>query len=249
MKLNYRDKVVLGILLAIVILVASFVGLVKPKMDAIKADKLVLAQKEEERDQVQSKIDSIVPLTNDINDIYAETKKLTSDFVSYDKILRTSDIDQYMQEYADENSVMITKLDLTELAEGAANYYYFTPTYVGESMLEASDLNGNVMQSVEEDKAESTSLNERTVEQSLLARYAVSIIGKKEGVWSFMKAIEDQDETVLIDSVRIADYTFGELKDENGNTIQEAGEGESAVDMVISLYSVYEMQKPNTDAD
>ena len=63
MKLNYRDKVILGILLAVVILIGGFVGLVKPKSQDIETDQAELDTKQTERDEVQGKLDQIEPLT------------------------------------------------------------------------------------------------------------------------------------------------------------------------------------------
>ena len=46
MKLNYRDLVILGILLALAILIAGFFLLIKPKNEEIKTNKETLAQLE-----------------------------------------------------------------------------------------------------------------------------------------------------------------------------------------------------------
>ena len=249
MKLNYRDKVFLGILLALVICVAGYVGLIRIKNEQIKADKELLAQKEAAKAEVDAKIAEIVPLTNAINDTYAESKKVTANFISYDKILYSTDVDQFMQAFADENEVKILQLEAQNLISSPISYYYFKPERPDETMLEESDLNGGLMKSYNEMKAESTALQERTVENALNATYNITVNGKKEAVWNFMKALEEQDETVIINSVDIEDYTFGGEKDENGNQITPPGEGESNVVFNVSLYSVYEIQKPNTDAD
>jgi hypothetical protein len=250
MKLNYREKVILGVLLALIICVAGYIGLIRTKSEQIKADKVTLEQKEADKAEVDGKIAQIVPLTNEINDTYTETKKLTADFVSYDKILNSNDVDQFMQKYADENEVKIYTLNVAGLNAGPIDYYFFTPEFPGEKMLEASDLNGGIMAGVNKDKAESAALTERTVEEALVANYDIVVRGKKEAVWNFMKALEEQDETVIINSVAIDDFTFGVTEDENGNEIPPAdGMDESNVTFNVSLYSVYEMAKPNTDAE
>ena len=250
MKLNYREKVILGVLLALIICVAGYVGLIRTESQKIKDNKAILTQKEADKAEVEGKIAQIVPLTNEINDTYTNTKNLTSDFVSYDMILNSTDVDQFMQKYADENEVKIFSLSATNLSSSAISYYYFTPEYPGESMLEQSDLNGGVMQGVNAEKAESKALGERTVEEALTATYNIQVRGTKEAIWNFMKALEEQDETVIINAVSIEDYKFGVVEDENGNEIPPAdGQDTSMVTFNVSLYSVYEMAKPNTDAD
>ncbi|MBR2282809.1 MAG: hypothetical protein IJ874_00090 [Ruminococcus sp.] len=248
MKLNYRDKVILGVLIAIILLIAGFVGLVKPKKVAIETDKKTLQDKQDERDDIQKKIDQIVPLTNEINDTYTATNKLAGDFVDYDSIYDTTYLDQFLREYADECELKVSTLNVSALAEGALNYYYFTPVVVGEKMFTASDLNGSLTEAFNQDKAESDALSERNVETVLTAKYAVTVEGTRENIWNYMKAIEEQDEAIIIDSVAISDYTFGETTDADGN-VRESEDGTSKVSFVVSLYSVYDMAKPNTDAD
>ena len=69
MKLNYRDLVILGILLALAILIAGFFLLIKPKNEEIKSNKASLATLEEERSQIEDKIREIEPLKQDIESV------------------------------------------------------------------------------------------------------------------------------------------------------------------------------------
>lgn len=248
MKLNYREKVILGILIAIIICVAGFVGLIKPKNNDIKEDKAALADKQKEKDEIQSKIDQIVPLTNDINDTYAATNKLVGDFADYDNIYRTTNLDQFLQQYADECEIKITALNLENLKEAPLPYYYFGVDVVGEKSLQQADVNGSVQEQLDKDREESKSLSSRTTESVLTSQYAMTIIGTKENIWKYMQAIEEQEETVLINSVNISDYTFEGETDSDGK-IKQKEDGESEANIVISVYSIYEMSKPNTDAD
>ena len=251
MKLNYRDKVILGILLAVVILIAGFVGLVKPKNASIDEHKATLADMEVQRDEVQQKIDQIVPLTNKINDTYSDTNKLVGDFCDYDSIYLTTNLDQFLQDYANECELKVTKLEVSEMSSEDIEYYYFTTEVEGEELFASADVNGSSAAALEQINAESNNLSDRNVEKVLKAQYAVTVTGTRENLWKYMAAIEEQDEAVIINSVTIADYSFGQNDDTNtGATIgEELEEGESSIDMVISCYSVYEMGKPNTDAD
>ena len=72
--------------------------------------------------------------------------------------------------------------------------------------------------------------------------YAITVTGKKENIWDFMQALADQEETLIINSVAIADYTFGAEPDSS----ELQGDEESSVVFHVTAYSIYEMAKPNT---
>lgn len=233
------------ILLAAVILIAGFVGLVKPKTQDIEDDTALRETKRAEQAEVENKIAQIEPLKKKIDTKYQETNKLAEDFVPMEEIDSTFALDQYMREYAEESEVKILKLEVSDLGSQVLNYYYFTPEILSEDLFAASDLNGDSQAAFDELSAESNSLSERTEEEVVGTEYAVKVKGTRENIWAYMQAIEDIGDARIISSVKFQDYSFGELMDE---TVAE-GEGETEVDFVISFYSVYEMAKPNTEAD
>lgn len=242
MKLNYREKVILGIFLAVVIAIAGFVLLIKPKRQEIKDDKATLETKQTERDEVEAKINQIKPLQDEIDKTYTETTKLTDDFVDYDEIYRTQNFDMFMQHFAEENEVKIMSLNVGSLGEKALKYYYFEKTIANTALFTSSDLNGDGQANFDAENAEAAALSQRTVENVMGADYAVNVTGKKENIWKFMQALAEQDETILINGVSIADYTFG--ADPDSKELQ--GDEESSVTFAITAYSIYEMAQPNT---
>ena len=246
MKLNYREKVILGILLAVVILIAGFVGLVKPKTQDIEDDTALRETKRTEQQEVEDEIAQIEPLKKKIDNTYQGTNKLAGDFVPMEEINDTFALDQYMREYAEESEVKILKLEVEELSSTPLKYYYFTPEVLSEDLFAASDLNGDSQAAFDELSAESDSLSERTEEEVVGTEYAVKVRGTRENIWAYMQAIEDIGDARIISSVKFQDYSFGESNEEE--PVAE-GEGETEVDFVVSFYSVYEMAKPNTEAD
>ncbi|MBQ8961861.1 MAG: hypothetical protein IJ071_11725 [Ruminococcus sp.] len=249
MKLNYREKVILGAVLAFIIILAGIFGLIKPKAQDIKDDKAALAAKQEEKEEVEKKIAEIEPLKKDIDNIYKETNDMVDDFVEYNDIYTPELLDQYMQEYAQECNVEVSTLNVGSLANGNMEYYFFTPTTLSEELFTSADVNGDQQTLREKKEAESTSLNQREKAQAMVAQYGISAKGKKEDIWAYMDAIKDIDDAVIINTVSISDYTFGEdLSDEEKAALGD-DEGKTDVQFVISLYSVYDMAKPNTDAD
>lgn len=252
MKLNYRDKVILGILLAIVILLLGFFLLIKPKNAEIKTNKETLAMAQQEKDEIDAKISEIKPLQTEIRETYDKTTELTDDFVEYNDIFNGRKVDQYMQHFAEECEVRVETLGVADLSTATLSYYYFTPSFVGEDMLKASDLNGDRQAANNESKAESESLKSRTKESVLVGNYDISVTGEKENIYNYLKAIEEQDETIIINSVALGNTAIGEKAMEKiAQAAAEAGVEvpEATAKINISIYSVYELAEPNLEAD
>ena len=303
MKLNYRDKVILGILLAVVIAIAGFVGLIKPKNEEIKEDEALLIEKQEEQADLEARIARIEPLKNNIDDTYEETSKLIEDFIPLSEIDTAMEVDQYMQHYAEECGVRIDNLEISANKESTIDYYYLESDGMpSQSMRDLADLNGDYAEQDAKDNAESNSLSQRNVETIIQSQYGVKVTGTREALWNYLKAIEDLKKTVIVNQVRIEDYSFGADKlEKEGGSVQTPVEEEttpdentdqpetnpdenadqpeeettpdenagtetstpepaqapealtiddantSSIQLVISLYSVYDMPKPNTE--
>lgn len=246
MKLNNREKAILGIVLAIAFLLIALLGFVRPRVAKIKADKVVRTQKEEEKAEVDRKIDMIPTLTKKINETYEETKKLSDDFVEINSIANTYDLDQLLQNYAEENEVKIIDLNAGVVKDEKLEYYYLESKELAKDFFASADLNGGYTDMRDKQLAEELALKDRNEETVMGAKYGVKVRGKKENIWKYMQAIADQDETIIINSVDIADYTFqGQVDEKERVTPNENGESE--VSFVLTLYSVYEMEKPNTE--
>lgn len=282
MKLNYRDKVILGIILAVIILIIGFVLLIKPKNEDIKMDKATLATKQEEQADLEARIAKIEPLKDNINETYEETAKLTADFIPLGDVNTVTKLDKYMQYYAEESGVRIDNLEVTSPKEASLDYYYDDDTSVlASDMLSMADLNGEYSEAQNEMLAESTALSQRNVETVVQTQYGVKVTGTKEALWAYLQAVKDLEKTMIVNQVSITDYSFGAdsaeensqqtpaeetVTDENAEqpvdnnadaetpvpaqapeTITIDNSNTSSIQIVISLYSVYDMPKPNTE--
>lgn len=284
MKLNYRDKVILGVLLAIVIFIAGFVGLIKPKNEEIKEDEATLIAKQEEQADLEARIARIEPLKKNIEETYEDTNKLVADFIPLEEVNNPIKIDQYMQHYAEECGVRIENLEISALKESDMNYYYMeTEEMPASAMRNSADLNGDYAESDATDNAESNALSQRNVETVIQSQYGIKVTGTRQALWDYLKAVEELKKTMIVNQVVIDDYSFGADNEENdGNQPvvndtpeEQPAEGEngeqpvdagaetpepapapepltiddantSSIQIIISLYSVYDMPKPNT---
>ncbi|MCM1529317.1 MAG: hypothetical protein NC093_04900 [Alistipes sp.] len=246
MKLNYRDKVILGAVLALALLIAGFFLLIKPEIDDIGTNKDQLAELQAKEAQVADQIAEIPELKDDIMDIYADSKTMSEPFLEYNSIYDSRKVDQYMQSFATESKVKILSLTPGDLSAGTLGYYYFEPVIVGEDMRTSVDINGSDAKYIAEQKAESESLSDRTEEQVLSATYTVTLEGSKEDLWKYMETIENQPETIIINSIGFTNLQIKEIEDDDDDEDEEIL---PTAQMTLTLYSVYEMNEPNVEAE
>lgn len=241
MKLNYRDRMILlGVIAAAIILVGVF-ALIRPKAQDIKKDNQRLEEVKAEWSEIETKLNAIKPLQDAILKTHQESKDLSDDFVDVSLINSTYKLDQFMQPYVDECNLEALIVDLADPTTTPLDYYYLEPAVLTSSMLDAADINGNYQKLMDMVQAESNSLSQRTAETVIQTKYGIMAHGSREDIWKFMEKINSLDTAILIDSVNIADYTFGE----NAQLAEgEVSDGKSDVTFVISLYSVFPMDEP-----
>lgn len=248
-NLNNREKTILGVFLAIIIILVGIFAGIRPINKMIKDNKQILQDKQEEREQLEAKIAKIPGLQNQIKETYEKAIDLAEDFVDYNSIYRTDQLDMFLQDYADENEVKILKLELDPMDDEDLDYYYYEYADLAEDMRASADVNGTISARQDEILGEQRALKDRDVETAMGTKYGMVLKGTKENIWKYLKAIEDQSETILINKVDIEDFNFEADLDEEGYIRAEKPDGESKAEVIISLYSVYEMDEPDTSAD
>lgn len=250
MKLNYRDKVILGIFLAAMILVGGFFGFIKPKNDDIKAEKKTLEAEEKKEDEIRAKIKQISTLEDTITEIVDNTNDITKKFVDKDEVNNTVLLDEFMMHFANENSIRITNLAVSDMSESTLNYYFITQQDIGSGLRELADFTGEYQKEADENKAEQNQLNDREKPTLLKTEYAFEAECTKENLWKLMDEIEKYDDAILITNMsyeKIVDEE-AEKKSEDEMTFEDkniAEDDDVKVTMNISLYSVYDLKKPD----
>lgn len=261
MKLNYREKMILSIVLAVAILLAGYFALIKPKTEEIDTSKKTLETLEAEKRDIESKIAQIKPLQDSIKDTHKKTAELTEEFVDMDLIEGSVELDVFMQEFAEKSEVRVTELAFGNTTESPIPYYYIENTDVGSDLRQSADLNGDLQKQADKENAEGNQLSQRFVETILKTQYSIKCYGTNENIYKYMELIENFNDAIIIESVSLDEH---KEEDEENQTSGEGEEGaaptpsEPEVDdedkiwdaeMVISLYSVYEMSEPDVEAE
>jgi hypothetical protein len=263
MKLNYRDKIIAAVVLAFAVLLLGFFALVRPKYNTIQDNEVKLSQKEKEKADIEKMISEIPGLKKDITNTYSETNKKTEIFVAVDDVENPVAVDEYLQKLADDNKVRIDSLQVKAAAVEDIPFYFYKKEDNLADARKSADINGRLQEQFNKTYAESVSLSGATNEKVLKTDYGVQIYGTKKHIWNYLKAIKEFDKAITVKSVSMTDPSFGR------NTVKDAGMGDwdgpnsedeqtiqvgdktitntQSAQIVITLYSVYEMDEPNVD--
>jgi len=263
MKLNYRDKIIAAILIAITILLIGFFGFIKPKYKDVKTHKDTLKDVKKTQAEIQAKIDEIPDLKKAILKIHEDTSAITKNFVPISEVQDPVVIDKYMQGFADKSKAMLMKVELKEAKLTPIEYYYNSQEDNFAEMRKAADADGSLTKAYEALTAESIAVSQRAKESIMQTQYAINIHGTKKAVWAYLEQLKNFDKTANINSVVMEDYSFGQYKAKAANVSlpdSKDADEETTVDtgsekisnaqdvkIVVTLYSVYEMTKPNVD--
>lgn len=264
MKLNYRDKVILAIVLAAAIIIAGFFALIKPKREDIKKNETKLTEVQAEETKVRNRIALIEPLKTQIDEVHKKADDLTKLFVTKSDIDQTTYLDQFMHEFADKSHVRVTELKTDDTASGALSYYYEPYTEIATSLRESADINGTLQEQVDKDSEEANLIAGRNVETVMSTRYGLTVRGTVKDVYAYMDQIQGTKSAIIITTLGMTNVEEEEeektpasseseeetsKKSSNDDPEAKEWEDDTLVDasIVIQLYSVYNMEKPNTD--
>lgn len=250
MKLNYRDRIIIGVLLAVVILLIGFLTFIKSENQSIKDNKATLSTLESSKAEVESKLDEIPGIKDDITAAYNKGIEYTETFVDYNSFYNGRKFDQYMQSFAEECEVKIMSLSVGEMSEGSLAYYYFSPSFVADGMRSELDINGNYAATKAKESEESDALSERTAENVIQATYTITVTAEEqENIWKYLETLEKQEETMLINSVALQNIVLKEDKDAEPLTEEEKEKTLPGATFTITLYSVVRMDEPNLEME
>ena len=266
-EMSYRDKMILLVIGIIVILAGGFFGLIRPKYQALVADKATYESTKADADDVQRKLDEIPVLQGNIKDTYNSAKSVAAIFVNsaFEEENNTLvvdkaqyHVDQYLQTAIDESNLKIEEFSVSSPTAQEVEYYYYTPNAITYSLLEAADVNGNYTQKVADALQAESILGERETAEVMVTNVEIEASGKREDILTFVDKIQEDTNAILITDLEINDYTFSgglesttreEVNPETGEvTVITVGptstDGDSEVNITVSFYNAKEIDEP-----
>lgn len=232
--MSKRDKMIIIIMTIIIILVAGFFALIRPKYQQLVADTETFVATQTEWQGIDAKLNAIPGLKDTITEAYNKSNKTAQLFVNEvfaDVTKNYSDekanvvADEHIQPAIDESSLRVNSMDITGVASQAIEYYYYTPNVVTYSLLEAADINGNYANEISDLLLNSMILGETATAEVMANTVNLNLTGNKESLMLFLDAIKDDKNAILVESVSVNDYTFtGGLEEENQPAAQTPAE-------------------------
>jgi hypothetical protein len=212
-------------------------------------------------DEIKAQIAEIPDLKNAILKLYEDTSVITAKFVPIADVQNQIYIDKYMQKFAEDCHVKIKSAELSKSKVSPISYYYGDFSDSINDMRKSADIDGSLTKEYEKSLAEQNALSQRAKESVIQTQYGINVSGTKANIWKYLEALKKFDKYVQVNSVNISDYTFGKKAAEEANvsypeseeeTTFTVGEGTemkntSDVKIVVTLYSVFEMPKPDVE--
>ena len=203
MKLSYREKIILMIVVAVMTLAVGFFVAIKPKINTISQSKTLLTQKQSEKLAVDEKIKTAEAITKKLKDTYDEDKKLSEFFMPE---VNTYEVDQFLSEKLEQNNIKVTGLDLTAMKETDLAFYAPEGKHPVYALQVAADLNGT-LPSGYLDSANQTGVN-KTCEKAALSVAKISFVASFDDFKAFLDTIDSLDKSVIVSELDIKDATL-----------------------------------------
>ncbi len=226
MKLSYREKWGLLIVLVVAIIVIFVAAPIKMIKEDIKSHEAAQAKVQKEYDEVQSQIAEIEPLKTAIQKIYDDSKGYSDIFVEHQEnfeadqyIAKVINMDAYKSVTRKLNKMeVVGQYTVNNATADELEFYCEVPDVVTYPILEAADINGNLLKTEDEKLYEKvmnavciTELDAQEVEQHVVT---VEYKFTKPALMNFLDEMSKINTGIRITDVTIDDPWFGLLEKE-----------------------------------
>lgn len=268
-EMSYRDKMILVIITAIIILAVGFFALIRPKYDSLVADRDIYESTKTEWEGIDAKLQQIPVLENSIKTDADEAKKTAQLFVNeafesvndtFDNVKANYILDQYIQPMIDESELEVSDFTLSGVESKNLEYYYYAPDVLTYSLLEGADINGAYAQQVSDLLKESNYLSGKETAEVMANTVDLTVKGSRENLEMFLDKVKEDENAILVTAVEIADYQFGagqtrmenvESTDAEGNVtttqreVSVEGDGKSELTLSLTFYNAKPIDEPD----
>lgn len=251
MKLSYREKIGLLVFIVAVVIIIFIAWPIKTIKGNIKNHTKEKEEIQVEYDETQRLIAQIPNIEKNITDVYNESKGLNEKFT----IKRENfEIDKFMEEIINKAPYKATPQNTLEIKggfsiedadAGTLDFYYYTPNVIQYPILEAADVNGNLMETTDkalyEKVINAVAISELEAEEVELHTASVNMRFTKESLLALQDELKEKDTGIRITSVTINDYAFGALAE----IPEDSGYSEGSIE--LSFYTMQQIQEPKFD--
>jgi hypothetical protein len=249
MKLSYREKVGLLIVVVLAVIIVFVAWPIKTIKANIKNHKEEQIAVQAEYDETQRKIAEIPVIEGNINAVYESSKGLSDKFVEH---MDNIEVIHYFENLLNKepykksgkNDLEVKGgLTVSDAGTGEIPFYYYKPDVITYPILQAADTNGNLLETNDKALYEKTQnalamseLENQTVE---VRTVTVPMKFKKDALLALEDELAKNETGIRISAVNIDDYTF--------NYITEIPEdkGYSTGTVTFEFYTMQRIEKPD----
>ena len=241
MKLGYRDRIILLIVLVIAILGVGIFALIKPQYTKLQKNKEILENTKKAWNEQLIKFDNIMPMRQTIIDNREEGAKIAKRFTDE---MSSTELDELIQKnftntekFVQDQVQLHGTMEVSDPGTDSLAYYYYTPSVITYPLYEYADLDGSLKVETAKKLLESTYLAQKGTQTVGSAHSTFTLYCKKENVMELVDSVRkyatEHDDAMIINSVNISEYRFnGELSEDAtkknntpANTADETGDG------------------------
>ena len=226
MKMSYRDKVILTVLVFLITVLVGGMTVIKSSVQKLQTTTVTYKQKKQEEAAVKAKLATKQDLESQIDSAYKECKKIGEFFLPE---MKTYQMDQYVSHMFTENEIEITDIAFEETEALEVEYYAYELFNVEYPLGTASDLNKARLHGMKGNTEYAFAA--ATPEQLVVTQMTINVKATDfEKYIAVCDLIADDSKSIVLRNLS---------KEESG------GDAEDSKDkFVIYFYQLSEIQKP-----
>lgn len=265
MKLGYRDRIILLVVMVIVVFAIGIFAFIKPKWEELDTNKIALETAQSEWDTQLVNFERINTLRDSISKRYNESLTLCEGFTDE---MDSTELDQFLQEkfinieQFIKNDVQLSgSSSISDMGTATLAYYYYTPSIVTYPLYEAADFDGSLAKAAQQKCKESIILSARTSQIVGNGNATLTFKINRQDTMALIDSVRkyavDNKDAMLLQSVNITDFDFNGdplERDSQGNIIgtppattdgeKELEPGDYGYTEVAFDFQVYYIQEP-----
>lgn len=139
MKLTFRDKAFIMVLVVALIIGGGFSMFIRPKFDEIKSAKETYEDAQVKLENVKNRVEKEKDLLNLINTAYKTGENISKSFFQE---MEPQQFDEYLKGILDDEGIFIDGMNISDLTIQSVDYYTYEPVHFTYPIYEAADING-----------------------------------------------------------------------------------------------------------
>ncbi|MDD5946286.1 MAG: hypothetical protein PUC41_00610 [Oscillospiraceae bacterium] len=227
MKLGYRDRIILLVVMVIVVFAIGIFAFIKPKWEELDTNKKTLETEQNTWNTQMTNFERINTLRDTINKRYNESLTLCEGFTDE---MDSTELDQFLQEkfinieqFIKNDMELSGSSTISDMGTATLAYYYYTPSIVTYPLYEAADFDGSLAKAAQQKCKESIILSARSSQIVGNGNATLTFKVTKQDTMDLIDAVRkyavDNKDSMLLQSVSITDFDF------NGDPLERDAQG------------------------